>query len=118
MKANPHLGSSLSSLLKRGIEEKDIVKICRISEMYPGGIVAVIQKYKKENEKLRAENKSLCDKVEDLQILNNKAETIGNHRDDDKAGEDEDETRSNSIDEKKDGDFMNNESLSDTHLDE
>jgi len=29
-------------------------------------------------------------------------ETIGNDRDDDKAGEEEDETRSNSIDEKKD----------------
>ena len=42
--------------------------------MYPWGIVAVIQKYKKENEKLRAENKSLNDKVEDLQTLNNKAE--------------------------------------------
>ena len=150
MKANPHLGSSLSSLLKRSFEEKDIVKICRISEMYPWGIVAVIQKYKKENEKLRAENKSLNDKVEDLQTLNNKAEkeryrvvrdeestiisqltylclgisryyeiflrfaavciwaanqasfyheTIGNDKDDDKAGEHEDETRSNIIDE-------------------
>ena len=38
-------------------------------------------------------------------------------RDDDKAGEDEDETRSNSIDEKN-AEFMNNESLSDTRLDE
>ena len=45
-------------------------------------------------------------------------ETIGNDRDDDKAGEDEDETRSNTINEKKDGDFMNKESLSDTRLDE
>ena len=44
-------------------------------------------------------------------------ETIGNDRDDDKAGEDEDETISNTIDEKN-AEFMNNESLSDTRLDE